>query len=386
MTKIIGGTILDTNLAPIQSCPVEIELIQAQGFVIVGKYSLTPKLVVQTGTAGTWTAVVTENDAITPSGTLYRVTEKIPSAHGGSKSYTIQVLTSLGGGTNQVLDLIVPSLGSVGTVNNYITKAYADSVYATLGTPGSAGPTGPTGPAGGAGAAGYLAVSNRAALDALTPVSGLLVLQTDRMIYWTWNGAKYVPVNDPVFTSTGQRDTNFTGPSIGDSYYLDTNNATEGPYWRNHGGQYRLPWNLPWGLVTGGEETFTASSATIAGTEADVTVSAVVVDISFVHVANRSLRIVWEGLVQSSVANDVSVWKITDGSNNQFAQDTVHHPVANASKHVRIVFRVTATGSTQTFKLRAIRAIGSGNIQTVAGGTFPNYFSAEDIGPAGAPA
>lgn len=385
MTKIIGGTILDTNLAPIQSCPVEIELIQAQGFVIVGKYSLTPKLVVQTGTAGTWTAVVTENDAITPSGTLYRVTEKIPSAHGGSKSYTIQVLTSLGGGTNQVLDLIVPSLGSVGTVNNYITKAYADSVYATLGTPGSAGPTGPTGPAGGAGAAGYIAVSNRAALDALTPVSGLLVLQTDRMIYWTWNGAKYVPVNDPVFTSTGQRDTNFTGPSIGDSYYLDTNNATEGPYWRNHGGQYRLPWNLPWGLVTGGEETFTASSANFTAT-ADITISAVVVDISFVHVANRSLEIVFEGLFDSSVAGDVLTIGVTDPSNNQLSQDTLSYPIAGVTQRGFIRARVTSTGSTQTFKLRGGRPIGSGNGRLVASATFPAYFYACDIGPAGAPA
>jgi hypothetical protein len=382
MTKIIGGTVLDTNLAPIASCPIEIELIQAQGFVVIGKYSLTPKMSVQTSAAGTWTATVVENDSITPSGTLYRITEKIPSAHGGSKNYIIQVLTSLGGGTNQILDLIVPSLSSVGSINTYLTKAYADATYSTVGT--SVGPPGPTGPAGGSGAAGYIGVANRAALDALTPVSNLLVIQTDRMIAWIWNGTKYVPFNDPVFTGSGQRDANFLAPSIGDSYYQDVNTIAEGPFYRNHAGQWRMPWNMPWGLIT--KEIYTASSAAVSTPEVDVQISGVTVDISFTWIPNRNILVEFNGLTASTVTNDIFIWKMCDPSNTQLQQDTLMYNGGNVTQRTIIPYYVVGTGATQTFKLREVRNSGTGTGALIAGATFPSYFTATDVGPSGVPA
>jgi hypothetical protein len=380
MTKIIGGTVLDTNLQPIGSCPIEIELIQAQGFVVIGKYSLTPKMSVQTGPAGTWTATVVENDSITPSGTLYKVTEKIPSAHGGSKNYIIQVLTTLGGGTNQILDLIVPALSTVGTVNTYLTKAYADATYSPVGT--SVGPPGPTGPTGGSGAAGYIGVANRAALDALTPVSNLLVIQTDRMIAWIWNGTKYVQFNDPVFTGSGQRDANLLAPSIGDEYYSDLNTVAEGPFYRNHAGQWRQPWNMPWGEVVSGYAEISANSANFTTTEVDIAG----VTITFTHVANRRIFLRILGLCESTVAGDAIIFKMTDGANVQVAQDTVQITVANATTKLFMEKRTAGTGSSQTFKLRALRAIGTGTCRVTAGAVFLCFIQAVDIGPSGAPA
>jgi len=379
MTKIIGGTVLDTNLAPIASCPIEIELIQAQGFVVIGKYSLTPKMSVQTGPAGTWTATVVENDSITPSGTLYRITEKIPSAHGGSKNYIIQVLTTLGGGTNQILDLIVPSLSTVGTINTYLTKAYADATYSTVGT--SVGPPGPTGPPGASGAAGYIGVANRAALDALTPVSNLLVIQTDRMIAWIWNGTKYVQFNDPVFTGSGQRDANLLAPSIGDSYYQDVNTVAEGPVYRNHAGQWRFPWNMPWGEVFGAYAEITVPSATFT-TLADIAG----LSITFTHVANRRIMLTAHGLCESSAAGDLIVINISDGTPTQLDQASTYIGIAAVTHHWNCAYRTAGTGSSQTFKVRGQRALGTGNGKVTAGASFKAYIQAVDIGPSGVPA
>jgi len=378
MAKIVGGTILDTNLNPIASCPVEIELVLAQGFAITGKYSLAPVQVVQTTAAGTWTATLVENDGITPAGTLYQVTEKIPIAHGGSKNYLIQVLTSLGGGTNQVLDLVVPTPGAVGTVNNYITKAYADATYSPVGT--SVGPPGPAGATGGSGAAGYLPVANRAALDALTPVSGLLVLQTDRMIYWTWNGSKYVPVNDPVFTTTGIRDAAFTAPNIGDSYYFDSNDLQEGPIYRNHAGQYRLPWNMPWGEVAYVDSS--SMTGGIVGSVVDLTG----LSLTFTGIANRKYMCLAKLSVLSSNAAELIWAYLSDGAS--VVKDTAKIIVASAgiSETKNLQERVITGAGTITRKLAAQRVTGAGTVQAGGEANCKASILILDIGPSGAPA
>lgn len=405
----IGGTVLLPNLTPVVSAPVEVELVMADGFVVVGKYSLAPAQTVQTGLAGTWQMSVVPNDEITPSGTLYRITEKGPKF---VKSYLIQVLASLGVGVHQVLDLMVPEPSPVGVTNNFVTLDYLNSIAV-------GGSGGPAGSPGGAGAAGYIGVASRAALDALTPVSALLVYQTDRSIYWVWNGSQYIPVGYPVFTSDAQRDANFTQPllghgyysddnilfvydgasryvpingpvftngterdaaysepGVGDWYYQDSNNAAEGPYYRNIAGQYRLPWNMPWGEIAYAQVTSSQGSITSIVDLTGLSVSPTLV-------ANRKIRVtVHCANVQSTTTTDRVDVSIADGSNTQLHNS--NWPV-NTPHTVNCVFRTTTTAGSPTWKARAVR-VGSGTATMGAASAAPSFIMVEDIGPSGAPA
>lgn len=144
-TKVIGGTVLDLAGNGVLNAKVTITLKAPAGFRTSDSASLVPQIAV-IGPTGTWTATVECNDTITPAGTVYEIKETYN--FGGWKTYLIQVLSSLGGGTNQVLGLIIPEMSPVGVVNNFLTKAQGDALYAgSVGPTGPQGPPGPTGPA-----------------------------------------------------------------------------------------------------------------------------------------------------------------------------------------------------------------------------------------------
>jgi len=130
-TKIIGGTVRDIAGTPVENAEVTIELLTKVAFRISDSGSIAPEVRKFTIADGTWSTTVECNDTITPTGTLYRIKETYAAGITG-KIYLIQVLSTLGAGTNQVLDLIVPEMSPIGIVNNFLTKAFADTLYAPI--------------------------------------------------------------------------------------------------------------------------------------------------------------------------------------------------------------------------------------------------------------
>ena len=152
LTKIVASSLKDLVGNALVSIPVEIELVVPQGFQATLDFGIATKYLTSTDSSGNWQVTLTENDLIDPVGSLYRIKEALPIQYGSTRTYLIQVLSSLGAGVNQAHDLIVPALAPVGTINNYLTKSYADATYQPIGTVGSQ--VGPPGPVGATGATG----------------------------------------------------------------------------------------------------------------------------------------------------------------------------------------------------------------------------------------
>jgi len=356
-TKIVGGTILTPDGVLLGSVPVEIKLVLAQAFVVTGSYSMADKVTIQSSPAGTWQTPLECNDDLTPVGTLYQVTEKIPSQYGGSKTYLIQVLTGLGGGINQVANLVVPAAVPVG--GTYVAIA-----------------SGPTG------LPGYLDHANNTALLAVSPkVEGQGNWVANTRCLWVWNGSFYQLINIPVFANGTDRINalNAISQHVSQPTYQQTNDVNEGPEWRNSNNSYTKPWNMPWGEIAYAE--IIADSAAL-GAEADVTGLSLV----FTHVNNRRIQLNSYGVLVSNTALDVTAVYITTGANVKLAYDAHEHRVANYAFGFNMSKRVVSTGSSQTFKIRAARVTGTGvaTLHTLSG-LVANYIQAVDIGPSGAP-
>jgi hypothetical protein len=180
LTKQVGSSLKDLAGNPMIAIPVEIELVLGQAWGSTSKIGYTQLYKTQTDTNGLWTAVLPENDLLNPAGTLYRVSEKFPAQYGGNRTYLIQVLSSLGGGLNQAIDLIQPELSPVGMVNTFLTKAYADATYSPVGT--SVGPPGPPGTPGASALANVYTLE--ATLLADTPSNGIYAYATDTGRTW----------------------------------------------------------------------------------------------------------------------------------------------------------------------------------------------------------
>ena len=355
MTKIVGGTIVRPDGQALASVPIEIELVLAEGFVVIGSYSLAPKITVQTSSNGTWQTPLIENDAITPTGTIYRVTEKTPSQFGSSKSYYIQVLTGLGGGINQVGTLLVPAPVPVGGTYQAIAS----------------GPSGD---------AGYIEVADIAARDALTPHPAKLVLTLDSGVLWSHNGTTYRPVGVPSFTSVANRATFQPSPLPGDANYLKNNLVDEGLYFRNSANQYRPPWNLPWGVL----------DQNTSGLTSPVTLSSLNVFMPlFLNKANVTLllgRRYRIGCTIRAVSQATTVAQMT----LQLFDNNVVQPFTDSYQvcHVGYFVRISAEhirngdGASHSFDWRGRSNALTTSVYTDSTGTISTV---EDVGPSGAP-
>ena len=103
--------------------------------------------------------------------------------------------------------------------------------------------------------------------------------------------------------------------------------------------------------------------------------------VTFTAVAGRRYKITAEGYLASSVIDDVCAMQITDGSNNQ-VQSAQTQGSANATiKAVAHAIVVPGAGS-RTYKVRALRAGGTGNVTFFAATNAPAFILVEDIGPA----
>lgn len=139
-------------------------------------------------------------------------------------------------------------------------------------------------------------------------------------------------------------------------------------------------WSQPWGTIGYAEITTSPSTFTTI-----VDISGL--SVTFTAVANRRYRITAGAILSSSVANDVARIWITNGSNTQLqAGSTGAMPTATIGHSVLAQVIKTPSAGSITYKVRAERAIGTGNITLTAGSTVPAYILVEDIGPNGVPA
>lgn len=190
MTKQVGSSLKDLAGNPLIGVGIEVQLVLGQAWGTTTKIGYSETYKTLTDNNGLWTAILPENDLLNPIGTLYRIVERLPSQYGGTRTYVIQVLSSLGGGLNQVVDLIVPEMSPVGSINTFLTKAYADATYSPVGT--SVGPAGPTGPPGASALANVYSLE--ATLLADSPSNGTYGYATDTGRTWARlaSGWKYI--------------------------------------------------------------------------------------------------------------------------------------------------------------------------------------------------
>lgn len=359
-TRLVGGTVISPDGTPLGSCPIVIELVLAEAFVVVGSLSLSSRLTLQTAADGSWQTPLQCNDELTPVGTLYQVTEKGASG----KIYLIQVLSGLptAPAVNQVLNLIVPEIVPVG--GSY--------------QPVASGPVGPIGPPG----LTTIVVANRAALDALTPdVEDRLVWQKDRKILWQWSVElnQYVPINIPTFFSTAQRDQNYTERLQGHAYYLATNDTQEGLYFTTSDPSYRQNWNMPWGEVF-----YVQTTSPQTGISAEVDLAGLTTG-TLTAPPNRLWLI--HGFAQFGGITGATrpLMRLTDGSNTIKGQAIDHLAAAGQFISLDAWERLNTFGGGPILrKLRA--ATISNTIDTSSAANTPSYIHIMDIGPGGEPA
>lgn len=134
------------------------------------------------------------------------------------------------------------------------------------------------------------------------------------------------------------------------------------------------PWNLPWGVV------FKAAATTGQGSITSLTDLTGLTTGSITPVANRVYKVTVDGVVQSTIDNDIYSFIINNGAAIKNTSTRLHGSGAGLSACL-IGYFVTS-GSAVTIKAQLNRALGSGTLSTAASATNPLLFLVEDIGPA----
>lgn len=143
------------------------------------------------------------------------------------------------------------------------------------------------------------------------------------------------------------------------------------------------PWYAPWGLIPGGYVEITTNQSGITGA-----VDIAGLSITSTYVANRQVRLRALGAGTSTVGTDTLQILVTDTvpttiATSQFAPlAATANAVASAPPAERVI---SPTAGAHTYKVRAIRAAGTGTMTFVASATVPASFSIEDVGPNGNP-
>jgi hypothetical protein len=130
---------------------------------------------------------------------------------------------------------------------------------------------------------------------------------------------------------------------------------------------------LPKGKV--GLASITASTATYTTTITDLGLS-----VTFTALASRFYKITGVVLIQSTVADDSVALYIRDGSGTQLQQASQQLRLASVSQVVTAMVTVQPGAGSKTYKLSSNRLTGTGNVNVVAGATFPAFILVEDIG------
>jgi hypothetical protein len=130
---------------------------------------------------------------------------------------------------------------------------------------------------------------------------------------------------------------------------------------------------FPGGWIGYVEVTSTQGSIT---TGTDITSLTLTVTVG----TSRRLKLTGEVGFSSSVGTDYAQLQITTGANTLVQARNVATPTTpSVGVHAEAV--LTPSSGSNTWKLRAARASGSGNISTDCGSGVPGFILIEDIGP-----
>jgi hypothetical protein len=134
--------------------------------------------------------------------------------------------------------------------------------------------------------------------------------------------------------------------------------------------------NLPWGLVD--EATRTSNVGTFTTTPTDLTG----LTITWTAVTNRQYLIEGQADFTSSVAGDDVAIQITTGADSLVQQARATLATVNRPQFIHIAGVVTPSAGSATYKLKAARSGGTGNITMSASATNYAWMRITDIGPA----
>jgi len=128
-SKVIGGTIHDLQNIGVTGARI---IINLNGDLnrVSDEASIARRIEKFSASDGTWSLAVECNDQLTPAGSSYQIHEIYPG--GETKTYFVRVLSSLPGGTNQVLDLITNQIPELGDDMAVIQDGVSGAILATV--------------------------------------------------------------------------------------------------------------------------------------------------------------------------------------------------------------------------------------------------------------
>jgi hypothetical protein len=181
------------------------------------------------------------------------------------------------------------------------------------------------------------------------------------------------------FGSTAARTAAITSPIAGMVSTLTTNTATEGVEVYNSAGQWRMPWNLPWGYVQYTQTTTTVTS----GNNTNILVG------NTLSVINRR-RYRITGFVPfyySTAALNTAEVQLTVGGTVVSGQRVFTSQINSGENGATVVayYTATATNASLACNLYSAAVVGTDH-RYGASAALPIFIGVEDIGPSGAPA
>lgn len=199
----------------------------------------------------------------------------------------------------------------------------------------------------------------------------------------SWANANVRDQTVAPFATVADRTSAIVSPIAGMVSTLTTNTSTEGLYVYNSGGQWALPWSLPWGRLYSASVTSYASA--ITGTSyTDFT--------GFTGAAvttrnRRRLRLTVCIPWYATAANTQFVVNIVDVTGVvQIGQWAATAANVNDNQTITGVVEFTSVGTARTFKVQAKVAGASQSATMNVASTSPAWFTIDDVGPTGAPA
>lgn len=133
------------------------------------------------------------------------------------------------------------------------------------------------------------------------------------------------------------------------------------------------------GAAPGGVLGYSQVTANQSGITSETDLTSMTLTIS--PPANRRIKITFSGLVTGSVANDVYLVRIKEGSTTlTYDQNNIH--AASVDQGVDGSIVLIPTAATHTYKLSLQRLTGTGSLTWTAAATRPGWLLIEDLGPA----
>ena len=194
------------------------------------------------------------------------------------------------------------------------------------------------------------------------------------------------------FVTSAARTAAITSPVAGMVSSLTTYDLTEGIEFYNSAGQWRKPWNMPWGIITttaGGTSNLGYVNVTSAqGSIGATGVSLTNMTMTFNTAANRMYRLSVHTNFYSTQAGDTAgIVALIDGSNVGYAFSADLTATSASLRSLDLVKPFTrTTGGSMSVIMQAYRQSGPGGTLTMqASAVNPATMMIEDIGPSGAP-